>query len=76
MTGYTDASFAAYPDNRKSTSGMPFFLIGGPRSFGVKSQTMTAQSTAEESLLSTGFGQNEPTYLPLQPHDGAGIQVF
>ena len=33
MHGYADASFAANPDNRRSTTGYPFFLGGAPISF-------------------------------------------
>ena len=34
INGYTDASFAANPDNRKSTTGYLLFMSGRPLSFG------------------------------------------
>ena len=48
LVSYTDASFGANPNNRKSTTGYLFFLGGAPISFGSKTQSLTAQSTAQE----------------------------
>ena len=41
--GYTDAPFAANPDNGRSTTGYLFLRCGAPISFGAKTQTLTAQ---------------------------------
>ena len=40
MMSYTNASFEANPDNRKSTTGYLFFLRGGSISFGSKTQSL------------------------------------
>ena len=63
MIGYTDASFAADPDNRKSTSGFIFFMSGGPISSGAKTQTLSAQSRVEAELMAIRFEGKEATYL-------------
>ena len=34
--GFTDASFAGNPDNRRSTTGYVFLLCGSPISYGEK----------------------------------------
>ena len=62
MTGCTDASFAANPDNRKSTSGF-IFMCGGPIGLGAKTQSPTAQSTVEAELMAISFVGKEATYL-------------
>lgn len=63
MTAYTDASFGANPDNRKSTTGYLFFLGGGLISFGSKTQTLTAQSTVESELQALSYSAREAVYL-------------
>ena len=65
MTGYTDASLAANPGNRKSTSDFIFFMSGGPISFGAKTQSLTpqSQSTMEAELMAISFEGKEATYL-------------
>ena len=63
MTSYTDASFAANPDSRKSTSGFIFYISGGPISFGAKTQSLTAQSTVKAEVMAISFGGKESTYL-------------
>ncbi len=63
MHGYTDASFAANPDNRKSTTGYLFLLGGAPISFGSKTQSLTAQSTVETELMAISYGAKEAVYL-------------
>ena len=64
MTGYTDTSFAANPNNRESTSGFIFFMCGGPISFGAKTQSLTAQSTAVEAEpMAISLRGKEATYL-------------
>ena len=63
MVSYTDASFGANPNNRKSTRGYFFFLGGGLISFGFKTQSLTAQSTVESELLALSYGAREAVYL-------------
>ena len=60
---YTDASFGANPDNRKSTTGYLSFLGGGLISFGSKTQSLTAQSTVESELQALSYGAREVIYL-------------
>ena len=63
LVSYTDASFGANPDNRKSTTGYLFFLGGAPISFGSKTQSLTAQSTVKSELLALSYGAREAVYL-------------
>ena len=63
LVSYTDASFGANPDNRKSTTGYLFFLGGAPISFGSKTQSLTAQSTVESELQAFSYGAREAVYL-------------
>ena len=70
INGYTDASFAANPNNRKSTTGCLFLTSGGPLSFGAETQGPTAQSTVDSELTFSIKGGR----TPLQLHDGARIQ--
>ena len=63
LVSYTDASFGANPDNRKSTTGYLFFLGGAPISFGSKTQSLTAQSTVESELQALSYGAREAAYL-------------
>ena len=63
MVSYTDASFGANPDNRKSTTGYLFFLGGGLTSFGSKMQSLTAQSTVESELRVLCYEAREAVYL-------------
>ena len=63
LVSYTDASFGANPDNRKSTTGYLFFLGGAPISFGSKIQSLTAQSTVESVLQALSYGAREAVYL-------------
>ena len=63
MVSYTDASFGANPDNRKSTTGYLFFLGGGLISFGSKTQSLTAQSTVESELQVLSYEAREAVYL-------------
>ena len=62
MVSYTDASFGANPDNRKSTTGYLFHLGGGLISFGSKTQSLTAQSTVESELQALSYGAREAVY--------------
>ena len=63
LVSYTDASFGANPDNRKSTTGYLFFLGGEPISFGSKTQSLTAQSTVESELQALSYGARDAVYL-------------
>ena len=63
LVSYTDASFGANPDNRKSTTGYLFFLGGAPISFGSKTQSLTAQSTVKSELQAPSYGAREAVYL-------------
>ena len=63
MVSYTDASFGANPDSRKSTTGYPFLLGGGSISFGSKTQSLTVQSTVESVLQALSYGAREAVYL-------------
>ena len=63
MVSYTDASFGANPDNRKSTTGYFFFLGGGLISFGSKTPSLTAQSNVESELQALSYGAREAVYL-------------
>ena len=62
MVSYTDASFGANPDNRKSTIGYLFFLGGGLISFGSKTQSLTAQSTVKSELQTLSYGARGVVY--------------
>ena len=63
LHGFTDASFAANPDTRISTTGSSFFLSGEPISFGSKTQSIVAQSTVESDLNALSYGSKETLYL-------------
>ena len=63
MVLYTDASFGANPDSRKSTTGYLFFLGGGLISFGSKTQSLTAQSTVESKLQALRYGARKAVYF-------------
>ena len=63
LVSYTDASFGANPDNRKSTTGYLFFLGGAPNNFGSKTQSLTAQSTVESELQALSYEAREAVYL-------------
>ena len=47
FTGFCDASWGNYPGNGKSTSRYLFMMAGGPLSFKITIQSVTAQSTME-----------------------------
>ena len=63
LVSYTDASFGANSDNRKSTMGYMFFLGGAPISFGSKTQSPIAQSIVESELQALSYGAREAVYL-------------
>ena len=63
LHGYTDASFAAHPHTRKSTTGSIVLLSGGPFSFGSKTPPIVSQSTGEAELNSLSYASKEAVYL-------------
>ena len=63
MMSYTDASFGANPDKRKSTIGYFFFLGGGLIIFGSETQSLTAHSTVESELQGLSYGAREAVCL-------------
>ena len=74
MHGYTDASSAANPDRRKSTTDYLFLLSGAPISFGTKTLTLVAQSTVEAELMAIRFGVvNAVAVLAMEYVHAAGV---
>lgn len=63
MVGYNDASFSATPDHHKSTTAYLFFPGTGLSSFGAKTQSLTAQPTAETELQALRYGAMGAMYL-------------
>jgi ribonuclease HI len=61
--GYCDASFAADPDDRKSTSGYIFFLANGPISWQSNKQTTVALSTMEAEYIALTEAAKEAKFL-------------
>jgi hypothetical protein len=62
-TGFSDASFAADPDDRKSTSGYIFFLANGPISWQSNKQTTVALSTMEAEYIALSEAAKEAKFL-------------
>jgi hypothetical protein len=61
--GYTDASHAADPDDRKSHSGNIFFHIGGSISHSSGKQRITALSSMESEYIETMNAAQEAIFL-------------
>jgi ribonuclease HI len=61
--GYSDASFAADPDDRKSTSGYVFILANGPTSWQSNKQSTVALSTMEAEYIALSEAANEAKFL-------------
>jgi hypothetical protein len=61
--GFSDASFAADPDDRKSTSGYIFFLANGPISWQSTKQTTVALSTMEAEYIALSEAAKEAKFL-------------
>jgi hypothetical protein len=61
-TGYSDASFAADPDDRKSTSGYVFIFANGPISWQSNKQTV-ALSTMEAEYIALSEAAKEAKFL-------------
>lgn len=65
MHGYTDASFVANPDNRRSPIDCLFLLGGAPISFTEKTQNLTAQSTVEAELTEISSAAKEAVHFQI-----------
>jgi hypothetical protein len=63
LTGYTDASYAMDPEQRKSISGMIFTYGGGPLSWASKKQAVIALSTCEAEYIALCMGCKESVWL-------------
>jgi hypothetical protein len=61
--GYSDASFATDPDDRKSTSGYVFILANGPISWQSNKQTTVALSTMEAEYIALSEAAKEAKFL-------------
>ncbi|CAB1099770.1 unnamed protein product [Ectocarpus sp. CCAP 1310/34] len=62
LAAFTDSSFGANPDNRRSSTGYLFFLAAGLISYGAKTQTLTAQSTVEPEIQALSSSAREAVY--------------
>jgi hypothetical protein len=51
LTGYADASWGDCPDSARSTTGLIFFLAGGPIAFTSRTQKSVARSTMEAEYM-------------------------
>ena len=51
LTGYMDVNYGSAKDNRKSTSGWPFCLGGGPISLNSKRQLIVALSSCKVEYI-------------------------
>ncbi|XP_050888799.1 secreted RxLR effector protein 161-like [Lathyrus oleraceus] len=51
VIGYSDSDFAGCPDDRKSTFGLIFMMVGGAISWKSVKQTLTATSTMEAEYV-------------------------
>ena len=63
LCGYSDASYAADPDNRKSTTGYVFTMFGGAISWNSKLQPTVAISTTEAEYMATSAATREATWI-------------
>jgi hypothetical protein len=63
LLGYTDASHAADPDDRKSHSGNIFFHVGGSISHSSGKQPITALSSMESEYIGTTNAAQEAIFL-------------
>jgi hypothetical protein len=61
--GFCDASYAADPDDRKSTSGYIFFLANGPISWQSVKQSTVALSTMEAEYIALSEAAKEAKFL-------------
>ena len=64
LTGLADANFANITDEeRKSISGLCFYVAGCPVSWRSKLQTITAGSTHEAELIAIALAANEGVWV-------------
>ena len=63
LVGYSDSDWAGQVDDRKSTSGLIFYLNNGAVSYACKSQKCVALSTAESEYVALGEAAREAIYL-------------
>jgi len=63
LTGYCDASFAADPDTRRSTTGYVFQICGGAVSWNSKLQPTVAISTTESEYMATSAATREAVWI-------------
>ena len=61
--GYSDADWAGYVDDRRSTSGYVFQISGGPVSWRSKKQSSVALSTAEAEYMAQAGTAQEALWL-------------
>ena len=63
VTGYTDASYAADRQDRKSTMGTIFLLGGGPISWSSRKQKSVSTSTTEAEYMAPSSGAKQAQWL-------------
>jgi hypothetical protein len=63
LIGYSDASYANNPDDRKSTSGILFFIANGIISFQSSKQSVIAMSTMESEYMALSEAAKEAIFL-------------
>ena len=63
FTGYSDADFAANPDDRKSISGYVFYLAGGAIAWSSKKQSTTALSSTEAEYTAISHATRQVIWL-------------
>jgi len=61
--GFSDASYANNPDDRKSTSGMAFFYANGIIYFQSQKQSVIAMSTMESEYMALSDAAKEAIFL-------------
>lgn len=63
LIGYSDADWAGDRDDRHSTSGVVFFMSGGPVSWLSKKQAVVALSTSEAEYIALSLATQEAIWL-------------
>ena len=63
LVGFSDSDWAGQVDDRKSTSGLIFFLNNGAITYASKTQKCVALSTAESEYVALGEAAREALYL-------------
>ncbi len=75
LEGFADASFAAEPVKRRSTSGYIFMLANGPVSWVSSLQSIAAQSTVEAELMAITLAAKEAMHMRGLLHE-LGVNRF